>query len=115
MSIVLGILLLISCIIIGVLGWYISNFIAGVNDYNEELKSVLEDLYLDLYQTYQSLDYYGDPEIRRLLVHCRKTGTYVIDFLREIAPDNEFLNQDLQFFNQLIDSEDNNNAESEEE
>jgi hypothetical protein len=48
-------------------------------------------------------------------VHCRKTGTYVIDFLREIAPDNEFLDQDLQFFNQLIDSEDNNNAESEEE
>ncbi|MAG87331.1 MAG: hypothetical protein CMB97_08185 [Flavobacteriaceae bacterium] len=115
MSIVLGILLFISCIIIGVLGWYISNFTAVVNDYNEELKSVLEDLYLDLYKTYQSLDYYGDPEIRRLLVHCRKTGTFVIDFLKEIAPGDEFLDQDLQFFNQLIDSEDNIDAESKEE
>ena len=115
MSIVLGILLFISCIIIGVLGWYISNFTAVVNDYNEELKSVLEDLYLDLYKTYQSLDYYGDPEIRRLLVHCRKAGTFVIDFLKEIAPDDEFFDQDLQFFNQLIDSEDNIDAESKEE
>lgn len=115
MSIVLGILLFISCTIIGVLGWYISNFIAVVNDYNEELKSVLEDLYLDLYKTYQSLDYYGDPEIRRLLVHCRETGTFVINFLKDIAPNDEFLNQDLQFFNQLIDSEDNIDAESKEE
>jgi hypothetical protein len=111
MSIILGLLLVVSIIANGVLIWYIYKFIASVNDYNEELKSVLGDLYMDLYKTYQSVDYYGDPEIRRVLVNCRTTATYVIEFLSEIAPENQYIEQDLQFFNQLIDSEDNINAQ----
>jgi len=111
MNIVLGFLLALSVVANGVLIWYIFNFVASVDEYNEELKSVLGDLYMDLYKTYQSVDYYGDPEIRRVLVNCRKTATYVIEFLSEIAPENQYLEQDLQFFNQLIDSEDDINAQ----
>lgn len=115
MSIVLGFLLVVSLIVNGVLCWYIYNFFSVIKQYNQELKSVLEDLYFNLYQTYQAVDYYGDPEIRRLLVHCREVGKFLIEFLEEIMPDDQLLRQDLQFFNQLIDSEDDVDAQGEEE